>query len=165
MPSIKRPDEVLGSVLADLESKSDYQVLMVQASPEEAKRLALAYPGFDVVVATSPVRRSAGNASRSVLNGGKTMLVQVGRRGKYVGAVGFFPDEAETMRFYLVTLGSRYDGPGTAMKKVIEDEYRNMLKGAGTVENFPRHDFVTGDRRGNLRGCGDVQAAATRTRT
>jgi hypothetical protein len=61
-----------------------------------------------------------------------------------VGAVGFFPEEAQKVRFYLVTLNSQYNGPGTAVKKVIEDEYRNMLKGAGTVESFPRHDFVTG---------------------
>jgi hypothetical protein len=141
LPVIKRPDEVLTSILADMEKKSDYQVLMVQASPDEAKRLALAYPGFDVVVATSPSADPLESEPQR-LNGGKTMMVQVGRRGKYVGAIGFYPDEAQTMRFHLVTLGSRYDGPGTAVKKVIEDEYRNMLKAAGTVEGFPRHDFV-----------------------
>ena len=80
-----------------------------------------------------------------MLNGGKTMLVQVGRRGKYVGAVGFFADDAQKIRFYLVTLDStNYNGPATPMKKVIEDEYRNMLKGAGVVENFPRHDYTGG---------------------
>jgi cytochrome c554/c'-like protein len=141
LPVVKRPDEVLGSVLADLESKSDYQVLMVQASPEEAKRLALAYPGFDVVVAKSPSADPL-ESEPERFNEGKTMMVQVGRRGKNVGAIGFYPDESPTMRFHLVNLGSRYDGPGTAVKKVIEDEYRNMLKGAGTVETFPRHDFV-----------------------
>ena len=79
-----------------------------------------------------------------MLNGGKTMLVHVGKRGKYVGAVGFFSDEKEKMRFHLVTLNNRYDGPGTAMKKVIEDEYRSMLKAAGVVESFPRHDYTGG---------------------
>src|SRR4051794_3374734 len=113
---------------------------MVQGSPEEAKRLALAYPGFDIVVATTPSADPLENEQR--LNDGKTLMVQVGRRGKYVGAIGFYPDESQTMRFYLVTLGSRYDGPGTAVKKVIEDEYRNMLKGAGVGGVSPRHDFV-----------------------
>ena len=97
LPSIKRPDEVLGAVLAELEPKSEYQVLMVQGSPELAKRLATAYPGFDVVVATSqfadPLDREP-----VMLNGGKTMLVQVGKRGKYVGAVGFFPEDAQKIR-------------------------------------------------------------------
>ena len=66
---------------------------MVQASPEEAKRLALAYPGFDVVVATSPSADPL-ESDPQRLNGGKTMMVQVGRRGKYVGAIGFYPDES-----------------------------------------------------------------------
>ena len=46
LPTIKRPDDVLGSVLAEMEAKSDYQVLMVQGPVELAKRLASAYPGF-----------------------------------------------------------------------------------------------------------------------
>src|SRR5262249_38445865 len=40
----KRPDEVLPAVLAELEPKSDYQVLMVQGPPALARRLAEAYP-------------------------------------------------------------------------------------------------------------------------
>jgi hypothetical protein len=143
LPSIKRPDEVLGSTLAELEGKSDYQVLMVQGPAELAKRLATAYPGFEVVVATSqfadPLDRDP-----LTLNGGKTILVNVGQRGKYVGAVGFFPKDQEPMRFRLLALGTRYDGPGTAVKKVIEDEYRDMLRGAKLVESFPRHDFAGG---------------------
>jgi hypothetical protein len=142
LTGIKRPDEVLGSVLAEMEPKSDFQVLMVQGSPEEAKRLALAYPGFDVVVSTSqfadPLERE------QVLHNGSTLLVSVGRRGKSVGAVGFFPGESPAMRFHLQSLNTRFSGPGTEIKKVIQDEYRNMLKGAGVVENFPRHDYVNG---------------------
>ena len=140
---VKRPDEVLSDVLAALEGKSEYQVLMVQGSPEQAKRLATAYPGFDVVVSTSqfvdPLEREP-----LMLNGGKTMLVTVGRRGKYVGAVGFFADPAQKMRYYPVTLDHKYNGPGTEIKKVIEDEYRNMLKSAGVVDSFPRHDYTGG---------------------
>jgi hypothetical protein len=140
LPTIERPDDVVGVALAEMEAKSDYQVLMVQGSPDQAKRLALAYPGFDVVVSTSqfadPLERE------QKLNGDKTLLVHVGRRGKHIGAIGIFPGDAEKMRFYLYTLNSRNDGPGTAMKKVIEDEYRSMLKSTGIVENFPRHDYV-----------------------
>ncbi len=140
---VQRPDDVLGAVLAGMEGKSEYQVLMVQGPPEQAKRLATAYPGFDVVVSTcqfaDPLDREP-----LMLNGGKTMLVTVGRRGKYVGAVGFFADAAQKMRYYPVTLDHKYNGPGTEMKKVIEDEYRDMLKGAGVVENFPRHDYTGG---------------------
>ena len=143
LPTVQRPDDVLGSVLADLEGKSEYQVLMVQGPPELAKRLATAYPGFDVVVSTSnvvdPLERD-----EQRLNGGKTILVTVGRRGKYVGAVGFFADASQKMRYYSVTLDHKYNGPGTEIKKIIEDEFRGMLKTAGVVDSFPRHDYTGG---------------------
>ncbi len=143
LPDVKRPHDVLGAVLAEMEGKSDYQVLMVQGPAEQAKRLATAYPGFDVVVASSEFADTLEHEPL-MLNGNKTMVVTIGRRGKYLGAVGFFADEAQKMRFYLLTLNSRFDGPGTAIKKVIQDEYREMLKAAGVVENFPRHDYTGG---------------------
>jgi Cytochrome c554 and c-prime len=139
---LKRPSDVLPGVLAELESKSDYQVLMVQGPPALAKSLAEAYPGFDIVVATSeyldPLKHDP-----EMLNGGKTMLVTVGHKGKYVGVFGFNPSESERLRYYLVTLSTRYDGPATAMKKLIEDEYRDSLRAMKTVENIPRRDYVS----------------------
>jgi len=141
LTAVKRPDEVLPSILGELEGKSDYQVLMVQGPPEEAKRLASAYPGFDVVMSKSALDDP--EQDPQMLNNGKTMLIDVGRRGKYVGAIGFFSSDAR-MRYYRVSLNHNYNGPGAAMKKVIEDEYRGLLKDMGTVENFPRHDYVNG---------------------
>ena len=48
-----RPTRSSAAILADLEKRSEVQVLMVQGPPEEAKRLAEKFPGFDLVVATS----------------------------------------------------------------------------------------------------------------
>ncbi|MGC8641741.1 MAG: multiheme c-type cytochrome [Isosphaeraceae bacterium] len=143
LPSIKKPDEVLGKVLADLESRSDYQVLMVQGAQELAKRLAAAFPGFDLIVASAPSADPL-KSDPVMLNDGKTMLLDVGRRGKYVGVVGFFTDRARQMRFSLVGLNSHDERPDSPMKKIIRDEYRNMLKDAGVVENFPKHGFTGG---------------------
>jgi hypothetical protein len=116
---------------------------MVQGPLELAKQLSAAHPGFDVVVATS---QFADVLEREpvMLNNDKTMLVQVGRRGKTVGALGLFPDEARKLRFHLVTLDSANDSPESPMKKIIEGEYRSMLKAAGVVETFPRHDYAAG---------------------
>ncbi len=140
---VVKPHDVLGAVLAEMEAKSEYQVLMVQGPPDQAKRLATAYPGFDVVVASSEFADTIEHEPL-MLNGNKTMVVTIGRRGKYVGAVGFFADEAQKMRFYLLSLNPRFDGSGKPVKKVIQDEYRDMLKAAGVVENFPRHDYTGG---------------------
>ena len=148
--TIKPIDEALPSVLADLEKDTKTQVLLVQAAPAEAKRLALKYPGFDVVVATSTLPDPAGDAER--LNGGKTLLVNVGQRGKYAGVVGIFDDPAEPYRYARVSLDKRFDGPAKPMKAVIEGEFRDQLKALKTVENFPRHAFVNGTRDASFLG-------------
>jgi Cytochrome c554 and c-prime len=141
--SIKPPDEVLPAVLSELESKSDYQVLMVQGPPALAKRLGEAFPAFDIVVATSEFADPLSHEPE-LLNGGKTMLIAIGKKGKYVGAFGFHPKEAKPLQFHLVTLNRRFDGGGLPMKALIEDEYRQTLKAAGVVENFLRRPFVGG---------------------
>jgi hypothetical protein len=140
---VKPPGEVLPSVLGELESKSTYQILMVQGPPELARLLAETNSGFDIVVSTSesdePLSREP-----EVLNGGKTTLVSVGKKGKYVGVFGFYPEEKERLRYQLETLDKHYDGAAAPMRHLIRDEYRNTLKAIGVVENFVRRDYVGG---------------------
>ena len=109
LTAIKPPDEVLPRVLADLESKSDYQVLLVQGPPGMAKRLGEAYSGFDVVVSTSETPDPL-NHEPEMIAGGKTMLITTGKKGKYLGVIGIHPREANPLRFHLVTLNRRFDG-------------------------------------------------------
>lgn len=142
LPKVIRPEDALPKVLADLESQSDYQVLMVQGPPELARRLAGAYPGFDIVVSTSEFPDPL-NHDPELLNGGKTMLVTVGQKGKNVGVFGFYKGGDQPPKYQLVTLNKRYDGPATAMKNLIQVEYRETLKAAGVVENVLRHDLAT----------------------
>jgi len=148
--TVKPVDESLPAVLADLEKDTQTQVLLVQASPETAKALAAKYPGFDVVVATATSPDPPKDAE--ALNGGKTLLVTVGQKGKYVGVVGIFDDPKSPYRYQRVMLGTQYNGPAKPMKTVIEDEYRQTLKDQGIVENFPRHDFIDGVRGATFVG-------------
>ncbi len=143
LPTIKNPDAVLPGVLADLESKSDYQVLLVQAKPEMAKQLAEANPGFDVVVATSQFDDVL-SRDPEMLNGGKTMLVTVGKKGKHVGLVGLYPHDSPRERFLMVTLNKQFSNSAGPMKALIQDEYRDMLKATGTVANFLRRGTLSG---------------------
>jgi hypothetical protein len=137
LPKVSIPDAVLPGVLAELEGKSDYQVLMVQGPPALAQRLAKDYSGFDVVVSTSQTDDVL-NPEPVMLNDGKTMLVTVGKKGKNVGLVSFYPNEAPQKRYRLVTLNKYFDDPAKPMKTLIEDEYRNTLKAADVVLNFVR---------------------------
>jgi hypothetical protein len=140
---LKRPGDVLPGVLAELEPKTDYQVLMVQGPPDLAKTLATSYPGFDIVVSTSEYEDVLERAAET-LNGDKTLLVKVGHKGKEVGVVGLYPRGSERLRYELVTLNQRFNGPAAPIKKLIEDEYRDYLRQMGIVETFPRRDFVSG---------------------
>jgi hypothetical protein len=138
LPAVVPPDEVLPRVLAELESQSDYQVLMIQGTYELATRLAEANPGFDVVV-TSSERTGPHSRRRGILNGGNTTLVDVGRRGYNVGVLAFYRGQpARGPVFHLVALNDLYDGPGTPMKTLIQDDYRAALKAARVVETFPK---------------------------
>jgi hypothetical protein len=137
LPVIKNPDEVLPAVLAELAGKSDFKVLMVQGPPELARSLAKAHPGFDIVVSTSATD-DVMNPEPEILDGGKTMLVSVGRKGKCVGVVTFHPGEAQRVRYRMVTLNKYFDDPIKSVKSLIQDDYRSTLKAADIVGSFLR---------------------------
>jgi Cytochrome c554 and c-prime len=138
LPAIMPPNQALPRILAELESQSDYQVLMVQGTYEVAARLAEANPGFEIVVANSD---SVEPRTRrpEILNGGNTTLVSIGRRGHHVGVFAFYRDRpTRRPTYHLVSLNDLYNGPGTAMKTLIQDDYRAALKAARVVETFPK---------------------------
>ena len=137
---VKPIDETLPAVLKDLETDTQAQVLLVQGPPALAKELAAKYPGFDVVVSTSEFPDPSDTPESA--NDGKTMIVSVGHKGKYVGVVGIYDQAEPKYRYQRVALDTRYNGPASAMKAVIEGEFRDSLKAQGIVENFLRHDFV-----------------------
>ena len=140
--TIKPIADTLPAVLADLEKDTTIQVLLVQGAPEAAKELAAQYPGFDVVVATAAAPDPPREAES--VNGGKTLIVTVGQKGKYAGVVGVFNDKDQPLRYERVTLNAQYNGPAKAVKAIIEDQYRQTLKDQGVVANFPRHEYVNG---------------------
>jgi hypothetical protein len=141
LPTVKDPEEALPAVLAELEKDTDVQVLMVQGPPELASSLGRKFPGFDLVVGTSEFDPSE---QAETLNDGKTLLVAIGPKGKYTGVVGLFPGSKPLLRYQRVSLGNKLNDPAKPMHDLIEDEFQGMLRSAGVVENFPRHDHVGG---------------------
>ena len=140
---VKPIAETLPKVLADLEKDTAAQVLLVQGPPELATALAKAYPGFDLVVGTSPQGADPENDAETH-NGGKTLVARVGQRGKYASVVGLFPGATPPLRYQRVTLSPKFDAAKSAVKTVIEDEFRETLKQQNVVENYPKHDYVSG---------------------
>ncbi len=150
--TFRAPDEVLGDVLAGLERDTDIQVLMVQGTPESARRLAQSYPGFEVVVATSPFVDPPKDAE--ILNDGKTQLISIGRKGQYVGVLGLFPDPKQRLRYQRIELGTEFNGKTEAMRKLVDEDFQAELRQANLLENYPRHAFVFGDSPSDARFVG-----------
>jgi hypothetical protein len=139
---VNDPEPSLREVLADLEKDTQVQVLMVQGPPTKAEALAKALPGFEIVVSTSETADPDPEPRR--INNGNTLLIQVGKKGKYVGVVGFYDDPAQKIRYQQVALNKNYASSPEPMKSLIEDEFQEELKRLNVVEDFPRHDYVGG---------------------
>jgi hypothetical protein len=161
--TISPPAEALKPIAASLESSSDWQVLLVQGPPEMAKTLAEAFPAFDVVVATSVYEDPKADADE--VNGGKTLIVNVGKKGKYNGLVGFFPDTDKPIRYQRVTLGTKFDGPGAGepIRKLIDEDFQAELKQAGVVENFPRRSHLSAVPGATFVGAGACKSCHPNT--
>ena len=138
---ISSPQQALPAVLADLEKRTDVQILLVQGPPERAKALAETFPEFDLVVATSHVADPPDQPES--LNGGRTMLISVGKKGKYVGVVGLFPNAEPRFRYKRVTLGPRYK-MAEPIAKLLNEDYQDELKAVGVVENISRRVNIKG---------------------
>ena len=121
------PETALRRIVPEMKRKADYLILLSNATPEESTALAKAFPEFNLVVT------SGGNAEPPAhptpLNGGKTLLVQVGEKGEYAIVVGFFADPLHPMRDQRVPLDSRFPA-SPAMKKVMAD-YQVQIKELG----------------------------------
>ena len=144
--TVTSPESALPDVLADMEKDTDLQILMVQGPPALAKSLGLAFPGFDIVVATTP--HSEPETKPETLHGGKTWLVTVGRKGQYLGAIGLPKDKTKNRLYERIMLNDRYDGfksRGEPMRKLIDEDFVGELKSAGVLASYPRTPYILND--------------------
>ena len=139
--TFREPAEALPPVLVDLEKDTDVQVLLVQGAPNVAEAYAKANPGFDIVVATS--EQPDPPKDPVLVNGGKTQVVSVGRKGQYVGVLGFFRGDGPAVRYQRVMLGPRFT-QAEPMRKLLDDDMQEIFRRARVVENYPRHAFLGG---------------------
>ena len=102
IPAAKALDEIAPLLAAE---RCDHQVLLCWAGPEETAALAASHPQFDVVV-------TAGGADEppfelpALPGGGR--LVELGHKGMYAVAIGFFADADRAVRSQRVPLDARW---------------------------------------------------------
>ncbi len=133
--TVTPPDAAIPGVLAELAGKSQVRVLMVQGPPEEGRRLAEKFPGFDLVVSRS--KFADPDARPESLHGGKTLLINVGQKGKYVGVVGIYPGPTPRLDYRLQPLDREFR-EAEPIRALVDDEMQAVLRAVGVVENASR---------------------------
>jgi len=110
------------------------RVLMYVGKLDQAKVAAQANPGFGVVLCQSDDPEPP--HLPTLVNNGKTMILQVGHKGQNVGALGIFkkPGGGYELKYQLVQLGEEYLTPAGAdaekNHKVLQllEEYTSEVK-------------------------------------
>jgi Cytochrome c554 and c-prime len=101
--AILDPESVLPDVIAKMKAaKPDLMVLLAESSLKgETTALVKKFPDFDLVVSAGGPEDGLPKPTKI----GKTLVVNVGMKGKYVGVVGFYPDsKTERLKYELVEL-------------------------------------------------------------
>ena len=107
--------EVLKQTVATLANhplKPQFLILLYQGEAADAAKLAADFPQFHIILcqASDPEPPQF----PTVANNGKTLIVEVGHKGRFVGVVGAFrnPMGGFDLKYQLVPLGEEYITPG-----------------------------------------------------
>lgn len=157
--------------LAAHAKKPRLNVLLYQGTLDEAKAVAKDWPQFSVVVCLSPDAAPPEKLETvAAADGRKTLIVQVGHKGRYVGVVGAFKraDGGFDLKFELVPLGEEYVTPGDedAARKAnpvlpLLDDYAKLVKGRNLIGKFPQlpHPAAAKDPKLNTAYAGSESCA------
>ncbi|MEI6657644.1 MAG: multiheme c-type cytochrome [Planctomycetota bacterium] len=149
--------ESLAKAAAELaKAGCDHQVLLAFATPDETKALAAKHPQFDIVV-------TAGGADEPPLElpplPGGAKLVELGHKGMFAVAIGFFPDKDKPVRTQRVPLDARW-GESKDMIDLLGTYQQKLetlgLEGLGLVPI--RHP--SGRRFAGSEACAECHQAA-----
>jgi hypothetical protein len=149
--------KALADVAAKLsQERCTHQILLSFASPEETKALAARHPQFDVVA-------TAGGADEPPLElpalAGGGRLVELGHKGMFAVAIGFFPGGKPAVRSQRVPLDARW-GEAEDMMKLL-GAYQNKLETLGlTGLGIVPIRHPTGRRFAGSEACADCHKEA-----
>jgi hypothetical protein len=161
--AIEPEAKVLAAATALLDKhpkKPTVRFLLYQGTADEAKKVAEAFPKFDVILCQAddpePPSLPSYHAGKNHPAGKQTMIVQVGHKGRYVGTVGIFNGaNGAELKYQLVPLGEEYLTPDNAAAEkdskvlgILEDyaavvKARNFL---GKVPQIPHPAQIQNDK-------------------
>jgi hypothetical protein len=130
------------AALKDEAAKPDVRVLLLQGTVEEAKKCAAQFPQFHVILCLSAEPDPPDQPDRV----GKTLIVTVGHKGRYLGVVGVFrtskPDNPFELFYQLVLLAPDYETPAgqeaTNPIHAMLEEYTQDVKAGNYLGGYPK---------------------------
>lgn len=143
-PSIAFADEkgVIPAALAALAKdprKPQLYVLLYQGTSTEAAALAQAWPQFQVILCRAD--DSEPPQFPTTANNGKTLIIQVGHKGRFVGVLGIFKTAPGfDLKYQLVPLGEEQITPGTDAEAFKINPSLKLLQDYAEV--VKREDFL-----------------------
>lgn len=110
------PVEKLPPVIEELKSEGcDYVVLLAHASLEESRQIAQKVDGIDLVVTAGGFGEPTLHPEK--IEGSKSIMVQVGRKGMYGGIVGLFDDPENPVRYQKIAISSQFKDSERMLEK------------------------------------------------
>jgi hypothetical protein len=156
--SVKDPEAVLPAAIAALKKEQpEFLVLLAHAERDEAVALAKRFPEFQLVVTAGP--EDGNNTPQHI---GKTLLVEVGQKGKHVAIVGYYPDnKTAPFRFELVDLDKERFKDTPRMLDYMR-EYQQMLESNydAVLQDLPKSPAPGGDRYAGVESCKECHKKA-----
>jgi hypothetical protein len=147
-PSIKfsAVEQVLRGALQQLQAqKPEVLVLLCQGTAKEAAEYAAQFPQFHVIQCLTPEDEPRDQPIEKV---GRTLIIGVGHKGRYVGTVGAFstgkPEAPWDLNYQLVQLGPEYETPAgqeasNPILGLLED-YTREVKLGNYLAQYPKND-------------------------
>ncbi|WP_298868788.1 multiheme c-type cytochrome [uncultured Gimesia sp.] len=156
------PAKVLPEVIKKMEAtKPDLMILLSHSKKEESKSLAEKFPVFDILLTAGGVEDPIGEPEFI----GKTMMVDVGHKGKSAGVVGYYPqktaknDPAKRFRFTVIELDKQrfQDTPRMAEQMQF---YQDRLKQEDLAAKELPIDHPRGSDFVGAETCGECHTKA-----
>lgn len=128
--------------------KPELNILLFQGTATEAKMLAKDWPQFQVILCQAEDSEPPQFPSEVAhANGQKTLVIQVGHKGRYIGVLGAFKKAGGgvDLKYQLVPLGEEYITPGTEAQAQktnpilpILELYAKQVKDRKFIDEMPQ---------------------------
>ena len=131
---VEDPIESLKPAVEELKkAECELLVLLSHSTKEETREILNVFPDFDICLTAGGPEDPSGVPETQ----GKTLVLEAGRKGKYAGVLGYFPENAkQKFRYELVDLDKKRFHRTPKMEEHMAF-YQDLLREQQIVENEP----------------------------